>query len=246
MAVSGWMNGRVRNVQLGDRGRLSGRVRSGLQGAVLRSGRLDGRVRNVRLGDRGRLSGRIRNVRLGDRGRLSGSCPERPAGWPCPERRAGCTHDSVSLSPDLTISKIQEGALVQAQDCERGVRVSLVDLRAPVTSRPAISRGLAVLSSRHARGPSYDRARARARVPAVRRRDTQRAWSRADALVSLAQGYLRGDRPDRSPIELTLTIAASSLGSAAEDPLELGELVESFLSPEAADDSAVTRDRLDG
>jgi len=62
----------------------------------------------------------------------------------------------------------------------------------------------------------------------------RRAFNRADALVSLAQGYLRGDRPNRSPIEVTLTIPASSLHSEAADPFEAGEMGESFLSPEAA------------
>jgi hypothetical protein len=46
----------------------------------------------------------------------------------------------------------------------------------------------------------------------------ERAFNRADALVSLAQGYLRGDRPDRSPIEITLTMASSSLRADTADP----------------------------
>jgi hypothetical protein len=62
----------------------------------------------------------------------------------------------------------------------------------------------------------------------------RRAWSRADALVWLAQGYLRGDRPDRSPVEITLTIPASSLRPDAADPAEAGELGESFVSGETA------------
>jgi hypothetical protein len=62
----------------------------------------------------------------------------------------------------------------------------------------------------------------------------RRAWSRADALVWLAQGYLRGDRPDRSPVEITLTIPASSLRPDTADPAEVGELGESFVSGEAA------------
>jgi Domain of unknown function (DUF222)/HNH endonuclease len=62
----------------------------------------------------------------------------------------------------------------------------------------------------------------------------RRAFNRADALVSLAQAYLRGDRPNRSPIEITLTIPASSLHADAADPLEAGEMGESFLSTEAA------------
>ena len=62
----------------------------------------------------------------------------------------------------------------------------------------------------------------------------KRAFNRADALVSLAQGYLRGDRPNRSPIEITLTIPAGGLRSDASDPIEVGEMGESFLSSEAA------------
>jgi hypothetical protein len=62
----------------------------------------------------------------------------------------------------------------------------------------------------------------------------RRAFSRADALVSLAQGYLRGDRPDRSPIEITLTIPTSSLRTDVADPTEVGEMGESFISTEAA------------
>jgi hypothetical protein len=62
----------------------------------------------------------------------------------------------------------------------------------------------------------------------------QRAFSRADALVSIAQGYLRGDRPDRSPIDLTLTIPERSLRADTTDPVEVGEMGASFLSPEAA------------
>ena len=60
------------------------------------------------------------------------------------------------------------------------------------------------------------------------------AFNRADALVELAQGYLRGDRPDRSPIEVTLTIPVSVLSADLADPVEVGEIGESFLSRDAA------------
>jgi len=62
----------------------------------------------------------------------------------------------------------------------------------------------------------------------------KRAFNRADALVSVAQGYLRGDRPYRSPIDITLTIPESSLRTDIADPLEVGEMGESFVSAEAA------------
>jgi 5-methylcytosine-specific restriction endonuclease McrA len=61
----------------------------------------------------------------------------------------------------------------------------------------------------------------------------RKAFNRADALVELAQGYLRGDRPDHSPIEVTLTVPASVLRDELTDPVEVGELGEGFVSREA-------------
>ena len=74
------------------------------------------------------------------------------------------------------------------------------------------------------------------RRPAMKAR---RRFNRADALVSLAQAYLRGDRPYRSPIEVTLTIPRACLqktdgdGEGA-DPVEVGELGASFVSRDTA------------
>jgi hypothetical protein len=63
----------------------------------------------------------------------------------------------------------------------------------------------------------------------------RRAFNRADALVAMAQGYLRGNRREGAPVEVVLTIPASSLrAGAALDPVEVGEIGESFLSSEAA------------
>jgi hypothetical protein len=64
----------------------------------------------------------------------------------------------------------------------------------------------------------------------------RRGWSRADALVALAQGYLRGDRPERAPIEITLTIPASSLrpDAGSGDAGDAGEMGGAFISSEAA------------
>jgi hypothetical protein len=47
-----------------------------------------------------------------------------------------------------------------------------------------------------------------AHVHSARSRAT---FDRADALVEIAQGYLRGDRPDRSPIELVVSVPAETL-----------------------------------
>src|ERR1044071_2270866 len=63
----------------------------------------------------------------------------------------------------------------------------------------------------------------------------RRAFKRADGLVAVAHGYLRGDRPERAPSEVVLTIPASSLRAGATlDPVEVGEMGESFLSSETA------------
>jgi hypothetical protein len=93
-------------------------------------------------------------------------------------------------------------------------------------------------------GASVEAARAQADAAGHRReaaslRDraaaARRAFNRADALVAVAQGYLRGGRPERSPVEVVLTIPASSLRAGATlDPVEVGEMGESFLSSETA------------
>jgi hypothetical protein len=63
----------------------------------------------------------------------------------------------------------------------------------------------------------------------------RKAFNRADALVAMAQGYLRGNRPERAPVEVVLTTPASSLRAGAVlDPVEVGEMGESFLSSETA------------
>jgi len=74
----------------------------------------------------------------------------------------------------------------------------------------------------------------------------RRNFDRADALVSVAQAYLRGDRPARSPIEITVTIPAASLQTAPcctdaakpklemTDPVEVGEMGGVFIAPETA------------
>jgi hypothetical protein len=63
---------------------------------------------------------------------------------------------------------------------------------------------------------------------------TRRAFNRADALVSIAQAYLRGDRPDRAPVEVMITIPASSLRDGPADPVDVGCMGDAGLSAEAA------------
>jgi hypothetical protein len=51
----------------------------------------------------------------------------------------------------------------------------------------------------------------------------------------MAQQYLRGNRPERSPVEVVLTIPESSLRAGTVlDPVEVGEIGESFVSRETA------------
>jgi hypothetical protein len=70
------------------------------------------------------------------------------------------------------------------------------------------------------------------------------AFDRADSLVALAQGYLRGDRPDRAPIELVVSVPAETLrrplaittnADAAPDPCDVACLADgTCISAEAA------------
>jgi len=85
-------------------------------------------------------------------------------------------------------------------------------------------------ASKEREGPS-----APGQSPLHQRADAaKRAFNRADALVPVARGYLRGDRPQRSPIEITVTIPQSGLRVDNTDPIEVGEMGESFLAAEAA------------
>jgi hypothetical protein len=96
-------------------------------------------------------------------------------------------------------------------ECERGVAA-------------AGQRSSEAASGRRDLGSLRDRAAA-----------ARRAFNRADALVAMAQGYLRGNRPERAPIEVVVTIPASSLkAGAALDPVEVGEMGDSFVSGETA------------
>src|SRR5262249_7961959 len=63
---------------------------------------------------------------------------------------------------------------------------------------------------------------------------TRPAFDRADALVAVAQGYLRGDRPARSPVEVRLIVSRASLTSGVPDPVEVGQIGDAFVSIEAA------------
>jgi hypothetical protein len=102
----------------------------------------------------------------------------------------------------------------------------------PSAAVESVSNARASSRTEQASTPTADRAPGALRKPVDAAR---RAFNRADALVSLAQGYLRGDAPDRSPIDVVLTVSRSSLGAGAEaDPHEIGEIGDSFVSAATA------------
>ena len=50
----------------------------------------------------------------------------------------------------------------------------------------------------------------------------KRAFNRADALLAVVQAYLRGDRPNRAPVDVMLTIPLSDLREDTADPADIG------------------------
>jgi len=137
-------------------------------------------------------------------------------------RAATCRGADSAESGGPTSVPLREhgGALAVSSANSAGVataatgRTLLDEGVAPGRVEPATVPALVVASSR---GPIS----VRTREPSVlhQRADaTKRAFNRADALVSITQAYLRGDRPHRAPIEVMITIPASSLRNGAADP----------------------------
>jgi len=62
----------------------------------------------------------------------------------------------------------------------------------------------------------------------------KRGFHRADALLAIAQAYLRGDRPDRTPIDVMVTIPVADLRDGTTDPAAAGCMGGACISAEAA------------
>jgi hypothetical protein len=62
----------------------------------------------------------------------------------------------------------------------------------------------------------------------------KRAFNRADALLAITQAFLRGDRPNRTPIDVMVTIPLSDLREGAADPADVGCMGASCLGAETA------------
>jgi hypothetical protein len=65
----------------------------------------------------------------------------------------------------------------------------------------------------------------------------KQAFNRADALLTVAQSYLRGDRPNRTPVDVMVTIPLSNLREGAADApevLDAGLIGGSCISAETA------------
>jgi hypothetical protein len=88
--------------------------------------------------------------------------------------------------------------------------------------------------SAETRAPAYPGAAGTGSVLQQREDATRRAFNRAAALVSIAEAYVRGDRPNRAPIEILVTVAASSLREGAVDPMDAACMGASCLAPETA------------
>jgi hypothetical protein len=96
---------------------------------------------------------------------------------------------------------------------------------APPGARPAGEGSTSLPEPTPARPPSGLRQAADA---------TERAFNRADALLAVVQAYLRGDRPNRAPVDVMLTIPVSDLREGAADPADVGCMGASCISAEIA------------
>jgi len=52
--------------------------------------------------------------------------------------------------------------------------------------------------------------------------------------MSITHTYLRGDRPNRTPVEVMITIPVSNLRECTDEPVDVGCMGDSCLSAEAA------------
>jgi hypothetical protein len=88
--------------------------------------------------------------------------------------------------------------------------------------------------------PDTRMATAPARPPSVLQQAAdarKQAFNRADALLTVAQSYLRGDRQNRTPVDVMVTIPLSNLREGAADAAEVldaGLIGDSCISAETA------------
>jgi hypothetical protein len=151
--------------------------------------------------------------------------------WPAAERtewtgstRANSSPPGAEAAPRSLLDRLlEEGDAIRSiEPTAADAGDDLRDSRAPTPSE------------HEAEPPKQQPAPRAASVLRDRVAAARKAFNRANALVELAQGYLRGDRPDRAPIEVMLTVPASVLRDEHADPVEAAELGESFLSRDAA------------
>ncbi|HMG20341.1 MAG TPA: DUF222 domain-containing protein, partial [Kofleriaceae bacterium] len=153
-----------------------------------------------------------------------------------PHRMAAAEHQPLRPLLDRLIDQIEELEIARAEqtariDASRGEHGVWAE-HAAHSEHPARRTPELVAASRSAQTDP-----AVAAEPGIlrRRSDAMRwAFDRADALVSIAQAYLRGDRPQRAPIDVMITIPASSLHRDAIDAADVGCIGESCISAETA------------
>jgi hypothetical protein len=143
--------------------------------------------------------------------------------------RMGPTQAGDSAECFVVVGSSLLDRLLEETDAQRSSEPIAADADAELGDSPTPA------PSQHEAEPRTEQpARRGASVLRDRVAAARKAFNRANALVELAQGYLRGDLPDRSPIEVTLTVPASVLRDELTDPVEVGEIGESFLSRDAA------------
>jgi hypothetical protein len=144
------------------------------------------------------------------------TCTDARRGTACP------TSDSAEASD---VAGTATGPAAAHTACPTGDSAESVGSGAYPAARPAGEGSTPPPEPAPARPPSGLRQAADA---------AKRAFNRADALLVVAQSYLRGDRPNRAPVDVMLTIPVSDLREGAPDPADIGCMRDSCIAAETA------------
>ncbi|HEU4728432.1 MAG TPA: DUF222 domain-containing protein [Kofleriaceae bacterium] len=156
--------------------------------------------------------------------------PAEPVDVPECSRGMGCSGAGVARSlSDSAESTATAGSGNKFAPPREDAARSFID------SADSVAAAKATGSAADDRACSARRDLARPVSPSRQAAETaRRAFNRADALLGIAHAYLRGDRPDRAPVDVMVTIPLADLRHGTTDPTAVGCTGASFVAAETA------------